>query len=128
MLRDDHRRRLCLRVRGAAIGRRRVRIRQAAVLRHLPGGFFDGERRDDLRLSFVEELKVLFAQIADGVPFGIAHHHRHQHQIGFGLEGDLVAAGRRQRLSGDNGGKENQKSGCETGRNADVHSTTSIPG
>jgi hypothetical protein len=48
---------------------------------------FDGKRRNDLAFAFVEELKILLAEGADGVPLAVASHNWHQHQIRSATEG-----------------------------------------
>jgi len=39
-----------------------------------------------LRLAFVENLKVLFMKIPDGVPLGVPNHGAHDHQLNVHLE------------------------------------------
>jgi hypothetical protein len=45
-----------------------------AGLRRETAGLFDIELGDDLRLSFVEDLKIFFAKIADGMSLGVANY------------------------------------------------------
>ena len=54
--------------------------------------FSIGKLRDFLQLAFVEELEVFLLQRADGVPLRVANHHRHQHQIYPGAEGERRVA------------------------------------
>src|SRR5579864_9448341 len=63
------------------------------LLRFLPGlgnqspGLLDFELADDLRLSFVENLKILFVKISDCVPLSIADNGPHQHKLYVHFEG-----------------------------------------
>ena len=98
--RDDHGFCIWLRGRCAAIGRRRVGIRLAAVPRHLPGGFFHRETRYRLLFAVIEKTEIFLGQVGDGLALGIANHHGHQYQIGLGFEG------RRRLLSRDGDRKE----------------------
>ncbi len=75
--------------------------RLLARLRGDGSGLFDFELGDDLRLAFVEDLKVLLPKITDRVPLGIADHGAHHHQSYVHLEcGGLIMSGdlRRVRL------------------------------
>ena len=106
MFRNGHRRSLRL-SRGHCIP-----AGQAPVSGYVPRRVLDREFRNFLRLAFVEDLKILFAQIPDGVSLGIAHHHRHQHQIRFGLELDhVLVLGRLRRGSWS---KEEERNGERT--------------
>jgi hypothetical protein len=46
----------------------------------------DGEFRNELKLAFIEKLEILLVQGSNGLPFGVAHDNRHQHQIDAGTE------------------------------------------
>src|ERR1700744_4206607 len=41
----------------------------------------DRKSRDRLRFSVVKNLKIVLRQIADAMPFSVAHHYRHQHFV-----------------------------------------------
>jgi hypothetical protein len=49
-------------------------------------GLFDVELGDDLRLAFVENLKVFFMKIAYGVSLRVPHYGAHHHQLYIHLE------------------------------------------
>src|SRR5260370_19280182 len=59
----------------------RVLVRLLARLRSHGSGLFDFELGDQLRFAFVENLKVLFMKIADGMSRGVADHGAHHHQL-----------------------------------------------
>jgi hypothetical protein len=44
-------------------------------------GNLNGKAGDFLRLAVVEQPEVFFVKIADRLPFRVAHHHSHYHQV-----------------------------------------------
>lgn len=57
------------------------------------GRLFHGEPGDHLRLAFIEELKVVLLEGADGVSLAVAHDHGNQHQVHAAAEGNGRFAG-----------------------------------
>jgi hypothetical protein len=50
--------------------------------------FLHGELRNDLKLAFVEELKILLLQVGNRTPLAVAHHDRHGDKVDAGAEGN----------------------------------------